>query len=89
MYITMTYHKSWNKLFESYIFDIDKLYSETKEEIYPKKEEIFRVFEIDINDINVVLVGQDPYHNPDQAHGVTTVDFLFIKSTVVTPLFTH
>lgn len=41
-------------------------------EIYPKEEEIFSAFlYTSYNDIKVVIVGQDPYHGPDQAHGLS------------------
>jgi len=33
-------------------------------EVYPKKENIFRVFqETALSDVKVVIIGQDPYHN--------------------------
>lgn len=38
---------------------------------YPKKEDIFNAFRItDIEDVSVVIIGQDPYHNVNQAHGL-------------------
>jgi uracil-DNA glycosylase len=40
-------------------------------QIYPKKENIFNAFKVTpINNIKVVIVGQDPYHQPNQAHGL-------------------
>lgn len=65
------YHKSWKPLFDKYTFDdVDELYSGNNE-IYPKKQDLFRVFEMDIREIKVVLLGQDPYHGPNQAHGLS------------------
>lgn len=63
-------HKSWIKLFEQYNIDLDELYG-SKDIVYPKKEQIFRVFEMDVNDIKILLLGQDPYHNPNQANGLS------------------
>ena len=41
------------------------------QKIYPKKSEIFKAFELtDFNDVKVVILGQDPYHQPFQAHGL-------------------
>jgi len=41
-------------------------------EIYPAKDNIFNAFkESSPSEIKVVLVGQDPYHNPGQAHGLS------------------
>lgn len=67
----ITYHESWAPLFEKYDFeDIDEFYS-SNAEIYPKKEHLFRVFEMDVREIKVLLLGQDPYHGPGQAHGLS------------------
>jgi uracil-DNA glycosylase len=62
--------ESWKPLFDKYNFDIDKLYS-SKDIIYPKKEDLFRVFTMDVKEINVLLLGQDPYHGKNQAHGLS------------------
>lgn len=37
---------------------------------YPQKENIFRVFRMPLEDIKVVILGQDPYHGPKQATGL-------------------
>jgi uracil-DNA glycosylase len=38
---------------------------------YPPKENIFRAFElVKPSDVKVVILGQDPYHEPNQAHGL-------------------
>jgi len=64
------FHPSWNELFDEYKFNIDVLYS-GKDTIYPKKEDVFKVFTMDVNDIRVLLLGQDPYHGHGQAHGLS------------------
>lgn len=39
--------------------------------VYPPGKEIFRAFDCcDFNDVKVVIIGQDPYHGPDQANGL-------------------
>ena len=39
--------------------------------VYPPKQQVFSAFEnCDINDIKVVILGQDPYHQRGQAHGM-------------------
>jgi uracil-DNA glycosylase len=65
-----TYHPSWAPLFEEYEFDIDSLYPDGRE-IYPLREHLFRVFEMDVAEIRVLLLGQDPYHGAGQAHGLS------------------
>ena len=39
---------------------------------YPKYENIFNALKLtDFDDIKVVILGQDPYHEPNQAHGLS------------------
>ncbi len=43
---------------------------ETKK-IYPPKQNVFAAFEnTDFSNVKVVILGQDPYHQPHQAHGM-------------------
>ena len=47
-----------------------KVQYQTKE-IYPPRVQVFSAFEAcDLPDIKVVILGQDPYHEPGQAHGM-------------------
>lgn len=42
----------------------------TGKAIYPKQQDVFNAFEhTPYDQIKVVIIGQDPYHNPGQAHG--------------------
>ncbi|WP_019028366.1 uracil-DNA glycosylase [Colwellia piezophila] len=39
--------------------------------IYPAEKDIFNAFNhVDLADVKVVILGQDPYHGKDQAHGL-------------------
>ncbi len=39
--------------------------------IYPKAEEVFNAFNyVAYDDVKVVIIGQDPYHEPNQANGL-------------------
>ena len=39
--------------------------------VYPPADQVFRAFELtSLADTRVVILGQDPYHGPDQAHGL-------------------
>lgn len=43
-----------------------------KHEIYPPRDDIFNAFFLSPYDqTRVVILGQDPYHNPGQAHGLS------------------
>ena len=40
--------------------------------IYPQKSHVFNALNYtDYDDVKVVLLGQDPYHGPNQAHGLS------------------
>lgn len=40
-------------------------------EIYPAPDDIFNAFAFTpLSEVKVVILGQDPYHEPDQAHGL-------------------
>ena len=42
------------------------------ETIYPKQADIWRAFELTAyQDVKVVILGQDPYHGPGQANGLS------------------
>ena len=38
--------------------------------IFPKREQVFRAFETNLDEIKVVILGQDPYHTPGAAMGL-------------------
>ncbi len=41
------------------------------EKCFPPKEQIFRALDLtSFEDVKVVIIGQDPYHNDDQANGL-------------------
>ncbi len=70
--------KSWQKRlkseFEKEYFQ--KLTTFVKEEylskkVYPRPENLFRAFDLcPFDNTKVVIIGQDPYHGPRQAHGL-------------------
>ena len=40
--------------------------------IYPKKEDMFNaITQTPFANVKVVILGQDPYHGPNQAHGLS------------------
>lgn len=54
-----------------------KLYEKVKSEyasglVFPPSEDIFNAFHLTpLSDVKVVIIGQDPYHNFNQAHGLS------------------
>ena len=50
--------------------------------IYPPEEDVFNAFNLTpFNKVKVVIIGQDPYHGANQAHGLC----FSVKKGVATP----
>ena len=62
--------EEWKKEYFVKLSDfIHRAYAERV--VYPPKPQVFSAFEnCDLPDIKVVILGQDPYHQPNQAHGM-------------------
>ena len=63
------FHESWHPILDTYMKYLKKVLA-TSGQIYPPKELIFRVFQMPLEDIAVVILGQDPYHGHGQATGL-------------------
>ena len=68
--------KSLEKEFEqAYFVDLAQFLKnekDSKQVFYPPGPLIFNAFNLtDINQVKVVIIGQDPYHGDDQAHGLS------------------
>ena len=71
-------HPSWKALLaeefdKPYFKDlVDFVKTEyTQHKCYPKGKDIFKAFDLcSFDDLKVVIIGQDPYHGPGQAHGL-------------------
>ena len=73
-------HESWLKYIEA---EFDKEYMRNVKEsilnfkesgkiIYPKNNEIFSAINLtEFDKTKVIILGQDPYHGPEQAHGLS------------------
>ena len=71
---------SWQSTIDKYPKDINSILNVIEEkralfdgvpEIYPIKDNIFKCFEFaEIQETKVVIIGQDPYHGPNQATGL-------------------
>ena len=65
---------SWHVFFNnqtSNLFKIQNKLNNISATIYPNQQNYFKAFELTpAGKIKVVILGQDPYHNPDQANGL-------------------
>ena len=70
-------HESWKPFLKSefskpYFVELSKFLHEEyeKKTIFPPKAQVFRAFSTDLNEVKVVILGQDPYHTPGVADGL-------------------
>jgi uracil-DNA glycosylase len=71
-------NKEWDNLlneefkkeyFKEIMLSLEKEYLNNN--VFPKKENIFEAFNLtSFDDIKIVIIGQDPYHGDNQAHGL-------------------
>lgn len=75
----MNNYKTWDDFFrdereKDYFKDLWQTLEEeyASKSIYPKREDLFSCFSLcPIEKIKVVIIGQDPYHQNNQAHGLS------------------
>lgn len=76
-YLQEEYKKSY---YRSLYENVKKEYSE--QVIFPPSDEIFTAFHLTpLSEVKVVILGQDPYHNYGQAHGLS----FSVKPDIKTP----
>lgn len=70
-------HESWKDFLNTefdkpYFKELSKFLTNeyATKTIFPPKPEVFSAFNTDLNNIKVVILGQDPYHTPGVAHGL-------------------
>ncbi len=70
-------HESWKPFLQSefakpYFCELSKFLHSAYEttRVFPAKAQVFRAFSSDLNNVKVVILGQDPYHTPGAAHGL-------------------
>ena len=83
-------NNDWLEILETefqkeYYKKLDKFIQREYQEkaIFPIKEEIFNAFEVcSFSNVKAIILGQDPYHNVNQAHGLA---FSVLKGNKVPP----
>lgn len=72
-------HSKWHQLLKEqmpdrYFAKINQFLNEvySKEVVYPERDNVFKALSMtDYDDVSVLILGQDPYHGPDQAQGLS------------------
>lgn len=70
-------HESWKPFLDAefakpYFQELSQFLHQAYEttRVFPAKVQVFRAFTTDLNQVKVVILGQDPYHTPGAAHGL-------------------
>lgn len=70
-------HESWKPFLKSefekpYFKELSQFLHEAYETrtVFPRKQLVFSAFTTDLNEVKVVILGQDPYHTPGAAEGL-------------------
>ncbi len=71
-------NNGWKEFFKEetkkeYFLNLEKFLSKEYQnnKVYPSRENLFNCFRLtSLEDVKVVILGQDPYHQPSQAHGL-------------------
>jgi len=78
MQVNPQIEESWKEVLvsefgNSYFMELKEFLTEEKSKfaVYPPGSQIFNAFQLTpFNQVKVVILGQDPYHGPGQAHGL-------------------
>ena len=78
MQVNPQIEESWKEVLasefdKSYFMELKEFLTEEKAKytVYPPGSKIFNAFQLTpFNQVRVVILGQDPYHGPGQAHGL-------------------
>lgn len=78
-FLEVDFKNNWTKyikaeLDQNYLKELDKFLSKESisKTIYPNKKDVFNAFKYtDLKNVKIVILGQDPYHGEDQAHGLS------------------
>jgi uracil-DNA glycosylase len=77
-YFLNSIHSDWKDFFEKemekdyfekLLFNLYKEIEIEKNIVYPDKENWFNVLKISKDNLKIIIIGQDPYHGENQAHG--------------------
>ena len=70
----MDWHEIFHNIKEQHDFSemeafLEEAYQNTT--VYPARENVYQAFDLTpLDNVKVVILGQDPYHGPNQAHGL-------------------
>ena len=86
-------NNGWEAILESeinqkYFYKLSNFLQDYREKktVYPNERDVFKAFKLcNYNDLKIVIIGQDPYHNINQAHGLA----FSVKSKKIPPTLSN
>jgi uracil-DNA glycosylase len=63
-------HPSWSPIFTPHVLAINEFLESLDGSVTPQRSEIFRAFELSLDEVKVVIMGQDPYPGVGVADGL-------------------
>tara|TARA_B100000900_G_scaffold240484_1_gene204498 strand:+ start:999 stop:1673 length:675 start_codon:yes stop_codon:yes gene_type:complete len=86
-------NNGWKEILESeinqkYFYKLSNILKNFREKktILPNERDVFKAFKLcNYNDLKIVIIGQDPYHNINQAHGLA----FSVKSKKIPPTLSN
>jgi uracil-DNA glycosylase len=63
-------HPSWSPIFTPHVLTINEFLESLDGSVTPQRSEIFRAFELSLDEVKVVIMGQDPYPGVGVADGL-------------------
>ena len=64
-------HDSWESILNPLVDDVKSIFSKiSKDELAPRRSEVFAAFTMKLSDVRCVILGQDPYPTAGNAHGL-------------------
>lgn len=71
-------HETWQPILEPefskpYFIELMKFVGKERKSssVFPPEKDVFNAFNTGLDRVRVVILGQDPYHGPGQAHGLS------------------
>jgi uracil-DNA glycosylase len=63
-------HNSWHPVFSQHLDRINEILSSLGSDVTPQRSDIFRAFRLPLDDVKVLILGQDPYPGEGVADGL-------------------
>ena len=63
-------HESWRETLAPHAIAVSEILRDCEADTWPQRQDVFRALRVAMDDVRVVIVGQDPYPTPGHAHGL-------------------